>query len=433
MIKSIRVQLLPNNKQKTKLFQFAGAARYAYNWALNKQMDHFCEGHKIQTDSALRKEFTVLRHAEENKWLQDVSNNVTKQAIKDLCIAYKNFFRKQKQPGYIKYTSKKIAHYNRIGKSLTVYDMNGHPKFRSKKNGDFRFYQDNVKIQFTETHVKLESLAGSRRKNRQRLNWIRLAERNRIPVRAKYTNPRIAFDGERWWLSVGIQTARKLKPLRGLSFAYRKRRYIRSEGIGIDLGIKDLAVLSDATKVRNINKTRAIRRLKKKRRRLQRQVSRKYQMNKKGDRYCKTSNLIKSEKQLLRINHRLANIRQNHVHQTTTAIIKRKPSFVCLEDLNIRGMMKNRYLSEKIQEQNLYEFRRQIEYKAHWAKISVIIADRWYPSSKTCVICGHVKKDLNLSERMYVCPVCGNVIDRDFQAALNLKRYGDAEQMTSAS
>lgn len=433
MIKSIRVQLLPNNKQKTKLFQFAGAARYAYNWALNKQMDHFCEGHKIQTDSALRKEFTVLRHAEENKWLQDVSNNVTKQAIKDLCIAYKNFFRKQKQPGYIKYTSKKIAHCNRIGKSLTVYDMNGHPKFRSKKNGDFRFYQDNVKIQFTETHVKLESLAGSRRKNRQRLNWIRLAEGNRIPVRAKYTNPRIAFDGERWWLSVGIQTARKLKPLCGLSFAYRKRRYTRSEGIGIDLGIKDLAVLSDATKVRNINKTRAIRRLKKKRRRLQRQVSRKYQMNKKGDRYCKTSNLIKSEKQLLRINHRLANIRQNHVHQTTTAIIKRKPSFVCLEDLNIRGMMKNRYLSEKIQEQNLYEFRRQIEYKAHWAKISVIIADRWYPSSKTCVICGHVKKDLNLSERMYVCPVCGNVIDRDFQAALNLKRYGDAAQMTSAS
>ena len=433
MIKSIRVQLLPNNKQNTKLFQFAGAARYAYNWALNKQMDNFREGHKIQTDNDLRREFTILRHSEGSEWLQDVSNNVTKQAIKDLCIAYKNFFRKQKQSGYIKYASKKIAHYNRIGKNLTVYDMNGHPKFRSKKNGDFRFYQDNVKIQFTGTHVKLESLAGSKRKNRQRLNWVRLAERNRIPVRAKYTNPRIAFDGECWWLSVGIQTTCHLKPLRRLSFACKKRRQARSEGIGIDLGIKALAVLSDATKVRNINKTRAIRILKKKRRRLQRQVSRKYQMNKKGESYCKTSNLIKSEKRLLRINHRLANIRQNHVHQTTTAIIKRKPSFVCLEDLNILGMMKNRYLSEKIQEQNLYEFRRQIEYKAHWAKISVIIADRWYSSSKTCVICGHVKKDLNLSERMYVCPVCGNVIDRDFQAALNLKRYGDAEQMTSAS
>ena len=433
MIRSIRVQLLPNNKQKTKLFQFAGAARYAYNWALDKQMDSFREENKIQTDGELRKAFTILRHSEGNEWLQGISNNVTKQAIKDLCIAYKNFFRKQKQPGYIKYSSKKIAHYNRIGKSLTVYDMNGHPKFRSKKNGDFRFYQDNVKIQFTGTHVKLESLAGSRRKNRQRLNWIRLAERNRIPVRGKYTNPRIAFDGERWWLSVGIQTSRKLKPLRGLSFVCKKRRYARSEGIGIDLGIKDLAVLSDATKVRNINKTRAIRRLKKKRRRLQRQVSRKYQMNKKGERYCKTSNLIKSEKRLLRINHRLANIRQDHVHQATSAIIKRKPSFVCLEDLNVRGMMKNRYLSEKIQEQNLYEFRRQIEYKAHWSKIPVVIADRWYPSSKTCVICGHVKKELNLSERMYVCPVCGNIIDRDFQAALNLKRYGESERMESAS
>ena len=433
MIRSIRVQLLPNNKQRTKLFQFAGAARYAYNWALDKQMDNFREGRKIQTDGELRKAFTILRHSEGNEWLQDVSNNVTKQAIKDLCVAYKNFFRKQKQPSYIKYTSKKIAHYNRIGKSLTVYDMNGHPKFRSKKNGDFRFYQDNVKIQFTGTHVKLESLAGSRRKNRQRLNWIRLAERNRIPVRAKYTNPRIAFDGERWWLSVGIQTARELKPLRGLSFACKKRRYARSEGIGIDLGIKDLAILSDATKVKNINKTRAIRRLKKKRCRLQRQVSRKYQMNKKGDSYCKTSNLIKSEKQLLRINHRLANIRQNHVHQATTSIIKRKPSFVCLEDLNVRGMMKNRYLSEKIQEQNLYEFRRQMEYKAHWAKITVVIADRWYPSSKTCVICGHVKKELNLLERTYICPACGNIIDRDFQAALNLKRYGEAEQVKLAN
>ena len=433
MIKSIRVQLLPNNKQRTKLFQFAGAARCAYNWALDKQMDNFREERKIQTDSELRKAFTILRHSEENKWLLNVSNNVTKQAIKDLCIAYKNFFCKQKQPGYIKYSSKKVTHYTRIGKRLTVYDMNGHPKFRSKKNGDFRFYQDNVKIQFTGTHVKLESLAGSRRKNRQRLNWIRLAERNRIPVRAKYTNPRIAFDGERWWLSVGIQTARKLEPLRGLSFVCKKQQPARSEGIGIDLGIKDLAILSDATKVKNINKTRAIRRLKKKRRRLQRQVSRKYQMNKKGDSYCKTSNLIKSEKQLLRINHRLANIRQNHVHQATTSIIKRKPSFVCLEDLNVRGMMKNRYLSEKIQEQNLYEFRRQIEYKAHWSKIPVVIADRWYPSSKTCVICGHVKKELNLSERTYVCPVCGNIIDRDFQAALNLKYYGKAEQMKSAS
>ena len=115
------------------------------------------------------------------------------------------------------------------------------------------------------------------------------------------------------------------------------------------------------------------------------------------------------------------------MHQATRAIINRKPRFVCLEDLNVQGMMKNKHLSEKVQEQNFYEFRRQIKYKAHWVKIPVVIADRWFPSSKTCIECGYVKKDLKLSDRTYVCPVCGNVIDRDFQASLNLKRYGETE------
>ena len=436
MIKSIKIRLLPNNKQRTKFFQFAGAARFAYNWALDKQMANFREGRKLQSDYDLRKEFTVLRNSGEKPWLLDVSNNVTKQAIKDLCGSYTNFFRKQKKKGYIKYSPRKIEHYARIGKPLTVYDMNGHPKFRSKKNGDFRFYQDNVKIRFTKTHVKLENIAGSKKKNRQRLNWIKLAEKGRIPTKAKYTDPRITFDGEHWWLSVGVKPIRNIKPLRGLKFVRKYKRLKRTaytDGVGIDLGIKDLAIVSDAVTVRNINKTHTIRKLKKTRRRLQRQVSRKYQKNKKGERYCKTSNITKSEKRLLRINHRLTNIRLNHAHQATTAIINRKPRFICLEDLNVQGMMKNKHLSEKVQEQNLREFRRQIEYKARWAKITVIIADRWYPSSKTCVECGYVKKDLKLTDRTYVCPHCGNVIDRDFQAALNLKRYGEAELLKSAS
>jgi len=433
VIRSIRIRLLPNNKQRTKLFQFAGASRFAYNWALDKQMENFREGRKLQSDYDLRKEFTVLRNSGEKPWLLGISNNVTKQAIKDLCIAYKNFFRKQKQAGYVRYSPKKIEHYARIGRRLTVYDMNGHPKFRSRKNGDFRFYQDNVKIQFTDTHVKLENIAGSKKKNRQRLNWIKLAEKGRIPTKAKYTSPRISFDGENWWLSVGIRTSRKLKPMRDLKFLGKQTIHPYTEGIGIDLGVKDLAIISDTTRVRNINKTHTIRKLKKTRRRLQRQVSRKYQMNKKGDSYCKTGNLIKSEKRLLRINHRLTNIRANHVHQATAAIIGRKPSFICLENLNVQGMMKNRHLSEGVQEQNLYEIRRQIEYKAHWAKIAVVIADRWYPSSKTCIECGYVKKDLKLSDRTYICPHCGNVIDRDLQAALNLKRYGEMELSKSAS
>ena len=433
MIKSVRIRLLPNKKQKTKLFQFAGASRFAYNWALDKQMDNFREGRKLQSDYDLRKEFTVLRNLGEKPWLLDISNNVAKQAIKDLCIAYKNFFRKQKQAGYVKYSPKKLSHFARIDRKPTVYDMNGHPKFRSKKNGDFRFYQDNVKIQFTNTHVKLESIAGSKKKNRQRLNWIRLAEKGRIPVGVKYTQPRITFDGENWWLGIGFVVKHKLKPMRGLKFVRKQPKHPYTEGVGIDLGIKDLAIISDSTVVKNINKSHTIRKLKKKRRRLQRQVSRKYQMNKKGDSYCKTSNLIKSEKRLLRINHRLADIRANHVHQATRIIINRKPRFICLEDLNVQGMMKNKHLSEKVQEQNFYEFRRQIEYKAHWARIPVVIADCWFPSSKTCVECGYVNKDLKLSDRTYVCPVCGNVIDRDFQASLNLKRYGETELSKSAS
>lgn len=433
MMKAVRIKLIPNNKQKTKFFQFAGCSRFAYNWALDKQMANFLEGRKLQSDSDLRKEFTVLRNSGEMPWLLEVSNNVTKQAIKDCCVAYKNFFRKQKQNGYVKYTPKKLAHLACIGRKPTVYDMNGHPKFRGKKNGDIRFYQDNVKIQFTDTHVKLESIAGSKKKNRQKLNWIRLAEKGKIPIGTKYTNPRISFDGENWWLGIGYVVSRKLKPLRELKFIRKQLKKPYTEGIGIDLGIKNLAIISDKTKVKNINKSHAIRKLKKKRRRLQRQVSRKYQMNKKGDSYCKTSNIIKAEKQLLRINHRLTNIRTNHVHQATRAIIDRKPRFVCIEDLNVQGMMKNKHLSEKVQEQNLYEFRRQIEYKAHWAKIPVVIADRWFPSSKTCIECGHIKKDLKLNDRTYVCSVCGNVIDRDFQASLNLKRYGETELSKSAS
>ena len=157
---------------------------------------------------------------------------------------------------------------------------------------------------------------------------------------------------------------------------------------------------------------------------MQRSISRKYEKNKKGGSYCKTSNIIKREKELLKLNHRLTNIRHNHLHKTTSEIIKREPSFICIEDLNVSGMMKNKHLSKAIQQQEFYEFRRQIEYKSAWNNIPVIIADRFFPSSKLCSCCGSIKKDLKLSERIYKCE-CGNVIDRDFQAALNLKRYGE--------
>ena len=147
-------------------------------------------------------------------------------------------------------------------------------------------------------------------------------------------------------------------------------------------------------------------------------MSRRYEKNKKGERYCKTRNIIKSEKKLFNLNHRLADIRQNYLHQTTSSIIKREPSFICLEDLNVSGMMKNKHLSKAVQQQGFYEFRRQIKYKSEWKNIQVIIADRFFPSSKLCSCCGNIKRNLKLSERIYQCE-CGNVMDRDYQAALN--------------
>lgn len=374
--------LLPNNKQKTKLFQYANTARFAYNWALDKEQENYKNGRKLISDGDLRKEFTQLKKTEEYGWLNNVSNNVTKQAIKDACDAYKRFFK-----GLAKF-----------------------PKFKSRKHAAPSFYQDNVKIQFTDTHVKAEGFADSKKKNKQKLNWIKLAEHGRIPTSCKYMNPRIKYDGLNWYITVGIEC----EDCTALP---------SNEGIGIDLGIKDLAICSDEHKYQNVNKAQRTKKLEKRKRRLQRSISRKYEKNKKGESYCKTRSIIKSEKELLKLNHRLTNIRQNHLHQITSSIVKREPSFICIEDLNVSGMMKNKHLSRAVQQQGFYEFRRQIEYKSAWNNISVIIADRFFPSSKLCSCCGAIKKDLKLSGRIYRCE-CGNVIDRDYQAAINLKRYG---------
>ena len=383
MIKTIRVMLIPNNKQKTKLFQYANTARFAYNWALGREQENYKNGGKFISDKDLRKEFTQLKKTDDYAWLNNVSNNVTKQAIKDACEAYRDFFK-----GYTKF-----------------------PRFKSKKHSVQKFYQDNVKIQFTDTHVKVEGFSTSKQKNKQKLNWIRLAEHGRIPTDCKYCNPRIKYDGVNWWITVGVE--------------YEDCTEIPSnEGIGIDLGIKDLSICSDGSTYKNINKTQRVKKLEKRKRRLQRSVSRKYEENKKGGSYCKTSNIIKSEKELLKSNHRLTNIRQNYLHQITSEIVKREPSFICIEDLNVKGIMKNRHLSKAIQQQCFGEFRRQIEYKSAWNNIPVIIADKFFPSSKLCSCCGNIKKDLKLSDRIYKCE-CGNEIDRDYQASLNLKRYGE--------
>lgn len=382
MIKTVKVMLLPNNKQKNKLFACAGAARFAFNWALAYEKDNYAKGGNFLSDIELRKKLTELKKTDEFKWLNDYSNNITKQAVKDACTAYYNFFKKQCK----------------------------FPRFKSRKKSKPSFYVDTDKIQFSGTHVKLEKLTNSKKANKQRFNWIKLSEKNRIPLEGKYTNPRVTFDGLNWWISVGIEVSENID-------------LPQNDGIGIDLGLKHLAVCSDKNSYENINKLNEIKRLKKKQRRLQRRISKKYLINKKGDSYCKTSNIIKSEKGLIKLNYRLTGIRHNYLHQVTSEIVKRKPSFIVLEDLNVVGMMKNKYLSRAVQEQCFYEFYRQLKYKSIWNNIKFIEAPRFYPSSKLCCICGNIKSDLKLSDRTYKCS-CGNIIDRDYQASVNLYNYG---------
>lgn len=228
--------LIPNNKQKTKLFKYADTARFAYNWALSREQENYKNNGKFILGKDLRKEFTQLKKSFEYSWLNNISNNVTKQAIKDCCDAYRRFFKRTARL----------------------------PKFKSKKHSTPSFYQDNVKIQFTSTHVKVEGFSVSKKKNKQKLNWIRLAEHGRIPTNCKYYNPRIKFDGINWWVTVGIEYEGTTESS-------------LNEGVGIDLGIKDLAICSDGNKYQNINKTQKVRKLEKRKRRLQRSISRRYE------------------------------------------------------------------------------------------------------------------------------------------------------------
>ena len=219
MILAKKVRLYPSEIQEQKLWQSVGTARFIYNWTLAKQEENYKNGGKFIPDGTLRKEITQLKKNELN-WLSEVSNNVAKQAVKDACTAYKNFFS-----GIAKY-----------------------PKFKSKRKSKPGFYADTSKIKFTETHVILEKLTESRKKSKQKFNAVKLAEKNKIPVNVKYSNPRVTFDGLNWWISVGIECSGSTeKPL--------------NEGIGIDTGIKDLAICSDNCTYSNINKTKAVRKL----------------------------------------------------------------------------------------------------------------------------------------------------------------------------
>lgn len=373
MIISLKVRLEPNNKQNTKMFQSAGTARWAYNWTLAKQDENYKQGNKFLLDGALRKEITKLKKTKEFKWLKCSSAQIPKQAIKDACLAYKRFFNHKSEK----------------------------PRFKSKKKTKPSFYNDTYALEVKPNRILIE-----------KIGWVKLSEHNRIPSdkNVKYMNPRVSFDGLHWYISVGIETE-------------NVKEKLTNESIGIDLGIKDLAICSNKMIFKNINKIKRVKKLEKKIHRLQRKVSKKYEKNKQGVGYVKTSNIIKLEKNIRKVYKHLDNIRINYIHQVTTKIVKTKPLRVVMEDLNVRGMMKNKHLSKAIAQQGFCKFIQIIKYKCENLGIEFIQADRFYPSSKTCSECGHIKPKLSLSERTFICPECGSVIDRDFNASINLSRY----------
>lgn len=370
MIRAKKVRLYPTDEQERKMWKSVGTARFIYNWTLNKQQENYKQVGKFISDNDLRKQITQLKKSD-LVWLNEVSNNVAKQAVKDACDAYKKFFK----------------------------GLAERPRFKSRKKAKPSFYNDTSKLKVNSKSVLLE-----------KIGWVTIKP-NQLPTSScKYVNPRVSYDGKYWYISVGLDQE-------------QPQAELKEESIGIDVGIKELAICSNGMTLDNINKTRVIKKLEKKLRRLQRKVSNKYQKNKNGKEYVKTSNIIKLEKQIRLLHRRLANIRVNHLHQATNKIVKTKPSKIVMETLNIKGMMKNKHLSKAIAGQCLYEFKRQLKYKCEWYGIGFVEADKWYPSSKICSGCGNKKQKLSLSERTYKCECCGLVIDRDYNASINLSRY----------
>lgn len=372
MLAARRLRLLPTMVQEEWLKQNCGVSRFIYNYALSMKDTAYREQGIVLGQSEIMRQITDMKYTDEFSWLQSYNSETIKQAVKDMLRAYSNFFKRGNK---------------------------GFPKFKKKGKCKESFYVRYDKIySVDEKHIKFPNLKKP----------IKVSEPFFIE-RGSVKNPRVSFDGKYWYLSFSYE----INPL---------KEELTDEVIGIDLGIKDLAVCSNGVVYRNINKDSNIQKLEAKKCRLQRQISRMYEKNKQGTRYIKTNNIRKLEQKIRLIDRKLSNIRKTYIHTVTMQIVKTKPSCIVMEDLGIQGMMKNKYLSKSIQNQLWYFFRQCIEYKSKfYGGIKFKLAKKNYPSSKKCSKCGHIKKFLSLSERTYVCECCGNVIDRDINAALNLR------------
>jgi putative transposase len=371
--KSYKVELDPNNMQRTQLARSAGCARFAYNWGLARRIELYKNEKKSTTAVNQHKELCALKKTE-YPWMYDVSKCAPQEALRDLDRAYKNFFGRCKKGG-----------------------KPGFPKFKSKHRSKNSFRISTGSIYVTKSSVTLPRIPGI----------LRLKEKGYIPVEGvKYNSFTVSEEAGRWFLSISCEVVIE-EPSAPPEAVH-----------GVDLGVKTLAVVSDGTTYHNL---KSYKRLERYLNRAQRERCRR----KKG-----SSNRLKSIKRLQKIHYKVRNVRKDSLHKMTSDLVKTKPGLIVLEDLSVKNMLKNHKLAKSLSDASFSEVRRQLEYKAWWYGSEVMFVDRFFPSSKLCSSCGALKEDLTLGDRVYRCD-CGLVLDRDLNAALNLKRYGEFHRSLS--
>jgi putative transposase len=380
--RTYKTELKVNNKQSSYLMGHVGAARHVYNWGLEQRINEYKETGKSSNAIAQHRQLNGLKKGEKS-WLYEYSKAAPQEALRDLDKAFSSFFRRVKQ--------KKKGSFVKVGFS----------KFKKRKEGSGSFRLTGA-IHIEGDRIKLP-----------RIGWLRLHESGYLPVGVKPKSVTVSLDVDKWYVSILVEEE--------LSDCE-----VKEQGIGIDVGLKELAVCSDGERYENIKS------LKKHERKLklaQRELSRR----KKGGKNRKKS-IIKVQK----VHRKIRNVRTDYIQKVTSQVARAKspdlrPSFIVVEDLNIAGMMKNSNLSKSVADASMQMFHRMLEYKCGWYGIDLIKADRWYPSSKRCNDCGAICKELKLSEREWACVECGVVHDRDMNAALNLKDYPFLNENNTAS
>ena len=375
MIKGYKIRIYPNKEQKILIEKHIGACRFIWNYMLNLQNENYKIENKYISRFDMIRILTPLKKQEEYQWLNEISTSSLQNICVDLDKNFKGFFKKEHK--YPKFKSKK-----KIKKSYPVCES--------------RFYfKDNKHMQI------------------QKLGIVKCKTDFKMPIgKHKFSNVRLSKEINKYFISFGLECENQVRQLNDYS-------------MGIDLGVKDLAVVSygiNSLVFDNINKFDKMKKINKELKHLQKSISRKYEANKQGNKYIKTKNIMKAEEKLRKINKKISNIRNNYIHQTTHKLIELLPKKVVMEKLNVLGLMKNKHLAKAIAEQNFYKFIKYMKYKCEWNGVQFIQADRFYPSSKMCSCCGNIKKDLKLSDRIYICK-CGLSINRDLNAAINLKNY----------